>query len=94
MKKDYKEPVKLTAKGRMKRATIVLEYFDEATLDTLITYVKQQILSGVSQETKTINANSNSLVATFSQVYSQNYRREKRIEYHNGVAHEIVQSNV
>ncbi len=84
----------LKIKKQMKRATIIIEYTTEQNLDDFLDHIKNQLKDGQSEGTKTFYVNQNSFVATFSQVYCENYKRESKIEVHNGVCHEIVKSNV
>lgn len=78
----------------IKRAKVMLEYYNEASLDKQLAELKERLLSGMQSGERTLTRSQMSLVLMYEQEYTENHTRERHIAFENGQKVELVKSRV
>ena len=78
----------------IKRAKIMLEYYNEASLDKQLDELREKLLAGMQSGERTLTRSQMSLVLMYEQEYTENHTRERIIGFENGQKVELVKSRV
>lgn len=78
----------------IKRAKVMLEYYNEASLDKQLAELREKLLSGMHAGERTLTRSQMSLVLMYEQEYTENHTRERIVSFENGNKVELVKSRV
>ena len=78
----------------IKRVKIMLEYYNEASLDKQLAELREKLLAGVNAGERTLTRSQMSLVLMYEQEYTENHTRERHVSFENGNKVELVKSRV
>ena len=78
----------------IKRAKVMLEYYNEASLDKQLEELREKLLAGMNAGERTLTRSQMSLVLMYEQEYTENHTRERHVSFENGNKVELVKSRI